>query len=106
MASAILPHNVTLEYEIHGQLSQPVIFPILGITDNITDWPPALYEPFVEAGYCVVRHELRDSGFSTKIDGWGEADLAAAAETLQNGEIPKAPYTIHDVADDAAELLH
>jgi pimeloyl-ACP methyl ester carboxylesterase len=43
--------------------------PILGITDNMTDWPDRLCVPFVEAGYCVVRHECRDMGWSTQMDG-------------------------------------
>ena len=78
MAQARLPNGVTLEYELHGDPSNPVIFVVLGITDNITDWPPGLCEPLVRAGYCVVRHELRDSGHSTKFESAGRPDLAKA----------------------------
>ena len=105
MAQASLPNGITLEYEVHGNPSDPVIFVILGITDNITDWPPGLYEPMVRAGYCVVRHELRDSGLSTKFESAGRPDLAKAKDALARGELPEAPYTIHDVADDARLLL-
>jgi len=42
--------------------------PILGITDNMSDWPDRFCAPFVEAGYCVVRHECRDMGLSTQMD--------------------------------------
>jgi pimeloyl-ACP methyl ester carboxylesterase len=105
MAQARLPNGVTLEYELHGDPSNPVIFVVLGITDNITDWPPGLYEPLVRAGYCVVRHELRDSGRSTKFESAGRPDLAKAKEALARGKLPEAPYTIHDVADDARLLL-
>jgi pimeloyl-ACP methyl ester carboxylesterase len=66
---ASLGTGVDLAYEVIGTLSQPVVMPILGITDNMTDWPDRLCVPFVEAGYCVVRHECRDMGWSTQMDG-------------------------------------
>jgi pimeloyl-ACP methyl ester carboxylesterase len=65
---ASLETGVNLAYDLIGKLSQPVVMPILGITDNMTDWPDRLCLPFVEAGYCVVRHECRDMGLSTQID--------------------------------------
>ena len=105
MAQANLPNGVTLEYEVHGNPTDPVIFVVLGITDNITDWPPGLYQPLVRAGYCVVLHELRDSGRSTKFENAGRPDIAKAKEALTRGKLPEAPYTIHDVADDAKLLL-
>jgi hypothetical protein len=30
--------GIDVEYEVHGDLADPVGFPILGITDNITVW--------------------------------------------------------------------
>jgi pimeloyl-ACP methyl ester carboxylesterase len=66
---ASLGTGVDLAYDVIGTLSQPVVMPILGITDNMTDWPDRLCVPFVEAGYCVVRHECRDMGWSTQMDG-------------------------------------
>lgn len=105
MAHARLSNGVSLAYEVHGDPANPVIFVILGITDNITDWPPGLYEPLVEAGYCVVRHELRDSGHSTKFEFAGRPDLAGAQEALARGDLPAAAYTVHDVAEDAELLL-
>ena len=83
MAQAKLSNGVQLEYEAHGKLTDPVIFVILGITDNITDWPPGLYKPLINAGYCVVRHELRDSGLSTKFDHLEPANLVAAKKSLE-----------------------
>ncbi len=105
MPHAALPNGVSLAYEIHGDPSDPIIFVILGITDNITDWPSGLYEPVVSNGYCVVRHELRDSGLSTRFDAHGPADLSAAREHLDAGQRPPAPYTAQDIAEDARLLL-
>ena len=106
MTQAKLANGISLEYEIHGDRSNPVIFPILGITDNITDWPAGLYEPLVDAGICVIRHELRDSGYSTKFEHAGYPDLAAAKKLAGEGILPTAEYTIHDVAEDAKLLMH
>lgn len=105
MTLATLSNGVSLAFEVHGDPANPVVFVILGITDNITDWPPGLYGPLVEAGYCVVRHELRDSGHSTKFEDAGRPDLAAAQEAVARGDLPAAAYTVHDVAEDARLLL-
>jgi pimeloyl-ACP methyl ester carboxylesterase len=64
-----LGNGVNLACDVVGTLSQPVVMPILGMTDNMTDWPDRFCAPFVEAGYCVVRHECRDMGWSTQMDG-------------------------------------
>jgi len=66
---ASLATGVKLAYDVIGADSRPVVMPILGITDNMTDWPDRLCVPFVEAGYCVVRHECRDMGGSTQTAG-------------------------------------
>jgi len=105
MPKAALSNGVELAYEIHGDRSDPVILVVLGITDNITDWPAGLYEPLVSNGYCVVCYELRDSGWSTKFDDWGIADLKSAKAQLEQGVCPPAPYTGQDMADDARLLL-
>ncbi len=105
MSQAVLANGVTLEYEIHGDRAHPVILVILGITDNITDWPSGLYETWVSAGYCVVLFELRDSGLSTKFEEAGWPDLAGAKQILESGSLPPAPYTAADTAEDARLLL-
>ena len=105
MAKAQLENGVTLEYEIHGDATRPTVFVILGITDNITDWPQGLYQPLVDRGFCVVRYELRDSGLSTKFDAAGHPNLAAAKSSVQGGTLPDAPYTVHDMVKDAQLLM-
>jgi len=82
---ASLPNGVALACDIVGDLSDPVVMPILGITDNMTDWPDSLCLPFTGAGYCVVRHESRDMGWSTQMEG------------LQ--------YRMEDIAEDVIALM-
>jgi pimeloyl-ACP methyl ester carboxylesterase len=83
--SASVGNGVELAYDVLGTLSQPVVMPLLGITDNITDWPDSLCGPFIEAGRCVVRHECRDTGWSTQMEG---------------GE-----YSMEDIANDVIRLM-
>jgi pimeloyl-ACP methyl ester carboxylesterase len=82
---ASLQNGVALAYDVIGSLSQPVVMPILGITDNMTDWPDSFCLPFVEAGYCVARHESRDMGWSTQMEG--------------------VQYRMEDIVDDVIALM-
>ena len=84
MKTATLPNGLELQYDVLGSPSRPVVMPILGITDNITDWPERFRNDFLDAGYCVVRHELRDMGLSS--------------------QCPGVEYTIADIAGDVILL--
>jgi pimeloyl-ACP methyl ester carboxylesterase len=78
-------NGIELAYDVVGTLSHPVVMPLLGITDNMTDWPDSLCVPFIESGYCVVRHECRDMGWSTQMEG--------------------AAYCMEDIANDVIGLM-
>jgi len=82
---ASLGNGVDLAYDVLGALSDPVVMPLLGITDNMTDWADSLCVPFIESGHCVVRHECRDMGWSTQMDG--------------------AEYCMEDIVDDVIGLM-
>ena len=101
-----LPSGITLHADIAGDAAHPIIIPIIGITDNITDWPPSLTDPLIAAGFRVVRFELRDMGHSSKLEQAGVPDLDHAAQQLASGQIPQAAYTMHDVAGDLVQLMN
>jgi len=82
---ASLENGVDLAFDLVGARSHPVVMPLLGITDNITDWADILCVPFIETGHCVVRHESRDMGWSTQMDG--------------------AEYCLEDIVDDVIGLM-
>jgi pimeloyl-ACP methyl ester carboxylesterase len=82
---ASLRNGVDLAYDVVGSLSNRVVMPLLGMTDNMTDWADGLCGPFIESGRCVVRHECRDMGWSTQMDG--------------------AEYCIEDIVDDVIGLM-
>ena len=105
---ALLENGVTLAYDISGALSRPVVMPILGITDNVTDWPDRLCAPFVAAGYCVLRHESRDMGCSTQMDGarYGMEDIVADTLALMDQlKIRAAHFIGYSFGGAIAQLL-
>jgi pimeloyl-ACP methyl ester carboxylesterase len=105
---AVLENGVCLAYEVIGALSQPVVMPILGITDNMSDWPDRLCVPFVEAGYCVVRHESRDMGGSTQMEGaqYSMEDIVADTLALMDHlQITAATFIGYSFGGAIAQLL-
>jgi pimeloyl-ACP methyl ester carboxylesterase len=105
---ASLPNGVDLAYDVIGTLSKPVVMPILGITDNLSDWPDRLCLPFIKAGYCVVRHESRDMGLSTQMDGaqYGVEDIVADVIALMDQlEIDAADFIGYSLGGAVAQLL-
>jgi len=105
---ASLGTGVDLAYDVIGTLSQPVVMPILGITDNMSDWPDRLCAPFVEAGYCVVRHECRDMGWSTQMDAvkYGMEQIVDDVVALMDQlEISTADFVGYSFGGAIAQML-
>jgi pimeloyl-ACP methyl ester carboxylesterase len=95
-------NGIELEYDEHGRPDDPVILLIMGLSAQMTSWDEAFVSELAGRGFRVIRFDNRDIGLSTFLDDAGVPDLAAAAAT---GEIPAPPYTLADMAADAAGLL-
>lgn len=98
---------VTLASRIDGDPDAPPILLIHGLAQTIYDWPPALIETLVGAGYCVIRFDNRDVGKSTRLSSSGAPPLATLSVAALTG-IPlaaRAPYTIDDMAADTIALM-
>ena len=65
-----------------------MLFPSMG-GDGMS-WPQAFIQPFLHAGYAVIRYDNRGTGMSDWIEGWDS----------------KHPYTLVDMAEDAAAVLN
>ena len=101
----IAANGVTLEYEAHGDPANPPLLLIMGLGAQLTLWPIELIEALVAHGYHVIRHDNRDIGLSTKFTHAGVPELPAVMMALMSGKMPARPYTLQDMADDAAALL-
>lgn len=97
-------NGLTLEAEDRGDASGTPLLLIPGLGSQLTYWPPEWIKGFIRAGYRVITFDNRDCGLSQRLEDAGVPDvmaLKAAAETA-DGDVP---YTLDDMAEDAACIL-
>jgi pimeloyl-ACP methyl ester carboxylesterase len=96
-------NGIQLEYDSFGRASDAPLLLIMGLGAQMIAWDEAFCGALAERGHYVVRFDNRDVGLSTKFDHAGVPNVLAM---LQPGAVPAAvPYTLDDLADDAAGLL-
>jgi pimeloyl-ACP methyl ester carboxylesterase len=71
--------DIRLYYETHGQPADPAIVLIRGLGTQLIEWPAALVDGFVTAGFFVIAFDNRDAGLSSEVT---------------------ASYRLEDMADD------
>jgi proline iminopeptidase len=103
--SLIDANGVTLDVEDRGDPGAPVLLLIMGLGMPAALWPESFVERLLAAGLRVVLFDNRDCGHSTKLRSATTRNLMAAiARALMRLPV-HAPYTLDDMADDAAALL-
>jgi pimeloyl-ACP methyl ester carboxylesterase len=96
-------NGIQLEYDTFGRASDAPLLLIMGLGAQMLLWDEEFCRMLAERGHYVVRFDNRDVGLSTKFDDAGVPDLAAMMQ--RGADRSAAPYTLDDMADDAAELL-
>jgi len=98
--------DIELEYEDWGNINNPPMVLIMGLSAQMLLWPDGFCEQLVQQGYRVVRFDNRDIGLSTKIKSRGphmkQWLLMARAQIGLRSEVP---YTLHDMAKDTLGLM-
>lgn len=100
---AVLESGIEICYDTFGNPEDPALLLIMGLAGPLTWWAPELCEQFAERGFYVVRFDNRDVGRSSILRGLGgrRGDIVRGFVRRRTA----TPYSISDLADDAAGLL-
>jgi pimeloyl-ACP methyl ester carboxylesterase len=93
-------NGIELYYEVHGNEADAPLLMIHGHGAQLIAWHAGLLAQLVELGFFVITFDNRDVGCSTYLDAAPIPDAVAVVA----GDAT-APYTMADMADDAASLL-
>ena len=104
MGRANVATGMEIEYETFGNPDDPALLLIMGLTAQMTVWPDDFVRILAKQHH-VIRFDNRDCGLSTKLDGVTVDPMAVAAAALTDQPLPEVPYTLSDMAADAAGLL-
>ncbi len=97
-------NGVALEWDETGPKDGiPFLF-INGFGSQMTSWPDEFRQALADAGLRFIRFDNRDVGLSQKWDGV-LPEMAGITKAVMEGRKPDIPYTLADMAADAAGLL-
>ena len=100
----IKANGIEIEYDVSGPEDGPPLLLIMGFGTQMTGWPDEFHRMLTDSGMRVIRFDNRDVGLTQKWDGI-MPDTRAAMTALRDGRKPDVPYTLDDMAGDAAGLL-
>ncbi|UCE84629.1 MAG: alpha/beta hydrolase [Deltaproteobacteria bacterium] len=98
-------NGVDIEYEIFGEPDADPLLLVMGLGAQMILWEEEFCEQLAARGHRVIRFDNRDVGLSSKLDAAGVPNALAGMAARARGEPFEAPYTLRDMATDAAELL-
>jgi pimeloyl-ACP methyl ester carboxylesterase len=98
-------NGIEIAYDSFGDAAGRPLLLVMGLGAQMLLWDEAFCERLAEHGHYVVRFDNRDIGLSTKFDAAGVPDVVAMMKGRAAGQPVSAPYSLDDMADDAAWLL-
>ena len=105
MARAKINDLIELEYDTFGKETDPALLLIMGFTAQMVMWDPEFCDMLAAGGLRVIRFDNRDCGLSTHLDGEVVKSESVLRAAMLGEPIPQVPYTLSDMAADAAGLL-
>jgi pimeloyl-ACP methyl ester carboxylesterase len=102
----VAANGLLLDVEDDGPHDAPVVLLIMGLGMPAALWPEGFVGALLAAGLRVIRFDNRDCGGSTRLRAPVAVRNLPAAIARALLRLPvRAPYTLDDMADDAAALL-
>ena len=98
-------NGIQLEYDTIGNPSFPPLLLIMGLGGQLIHWDEGFCRELAARGHFFIRYDNRDTGLSTRFEAAGLPDMSALLTARMQGQPIQAPYTLDDMADDAAKLL-
>lgn len=102
----VTANGIQIEYETFGNPSDRPLLLIIGLGGQLIQWDEKLCRDLASRGHYVIRYDNRDVGLSTKFDQAGQPDIMKTIGKILDGDKSGVPYTIEDMACDAAGLLN
>ncbi|WP_181772216.1 alpha/beta fold hydrolase [Amycolatopsis pittospori] len=90
-------NGIELCHETFGSPDGRPLLMIMGLASQMIWWDDELCETLAAEGFHVIRYDNRDAGKSSRLSGRVNLPLAYTLRV--------APYSLKDMADDAAALL-
>jgi pimeloyl-ACP methyl ester carboxylesterase len=98
-------NGISIEYDTFGAPSGRPLLLVMGLGAQMTRWRPEFCGLLADAGHYVIRFDNRDVGLSQKFDEAGVPNMAQIYAQANAGQPVTAPYSLDDMADDAAGVL-
>ena len=96
-----IPHRIAVER--HGS-GTPLLL-IMGIGGQLIQWPQRFVDGLITAGFECITMDNRDIGLSAKFIDGGMPRPRQMIARYMLGLSVHAPYTLRDMAEDAAKVL-
>jgi pimeloyl-ACP methyl ester carboxylesterase len=98
-------NGIDVEFESFGRTDDPSVLLIAGVMEQLTGWPDSLCDGLATKGFRVIRFDNRDVGKSSRLTALGTPNIPELMAKLMKGQKVEAPYSLNDMASDAADLL-
>lgn len=100
-----IANGLQIEYDVHGDPSDPAILLVMGLGAQMTLWPIEFVETLAQHGFYVIRYDNRDIGLSQKFESAKVPNLRWHIIRKRMGFPPTIPYSLSDMASDGIGLL-
>jgi len=98
-------NGIQIEYDTIGDSAGPPLLLIMGLGGQLIHWDESFCRQLADKGLFIIRFDNRDTGLSTRFETAGLPDMAKLLDARLKGQTVETPYTLVDMAEDAAQLL-